>query len=130
MRFLFAAFITVLLCVTSGEAKLIVKLADPKQAAKKVLVKLTVKNTFTNKVESARATLFLLNDQEKIVGQASQWVIGGTKDKAALAPNASMTYNFAVPSEKPFTKAKLIFNRIVLEGGKQVDPAKNFEIEK
>ena len=73
---------------------------------------------------------FLRNNQEKIVGQPSQWVIGGTKDKAALAPDASTTYNFVVPSDKPFAKTKLIFNRIVLDGGKQVDPAKNFEIAK
>jgi hypothetical protein len=110
------------------DAKLLVKVSDAKTAANKTLAKLTLKNSFTNKVESARATIFLLNDQDKVVGQASQWVIGGTKDKAPLAPSASTTYGFVIPSDKPFTKTKLIFNRIVLEGGKQVDPVKNAEI--
>jgi hypothetical protein len=32
---------------------------------------------------------------------------------------ASTTYNFVIKTDKPFTKTKLIFNRIVLEGGKQ-----------
>ncbi len=122
--------ITFLATLSSSHGKLLVKQDEPKQAVKKVLVKLSLKNTFTNRIESARATIFLLNDQEKVVGQASQWVIDGTKGKAALAPDASTTYNFVVPSDKPFTKTKLIFNRIVLGGGKQVDPTKSVEIEK
>jgi hypothetical protein len=122
--------VTVFCLAANAFGKLTIKLNQPQQAAGKTLVKLTLRNTFTNKVESARATLFLLNDDEKVVGQSSQWVVGGTKDKPALAPGASATYNFVVPTDKPFTKAKLIFNRIILEGGRQVDPANNFEIEK
>lgn len=112
----------------SVEAELIVNVSEPKTASAKALVKLTVQNTFSEKVESARATMFLLNEQEKLVGQATQWIVGGTDEKPALASNASITYNFVIPTDKPFTKTKLIFNRIILEGGKQVDPAKNFEI--
>jgi hypothetical protein len=123
------ALFTILSLLSRADAKLVVKQADPKTTSSKTLVKLTLQNTFSAKVESARATMFLIDTQDKIVGQATQWVIGGTQEKPALASNASTTFNFVIASDKPFTKTKLIFNRIVLEGGKQVDPVKNFEIE-
>ena len=110
-------------------AKLSVQVHDAKQVGEKAVVTLTLKNTFAEKIESARATVFLMNDDDKVVGQNAQWVIGGTKDKPALAPKASMTYNFVIKTDKPFTKTKLVINRIILEGGKQVDPAKNSEIQ-
>jgi len=115
--------------VEIAQAKLSVQVDKAKQIGEKAVVKLTLKNTFPEKIESARATVFLLNDDDKVVGQSAQWVIGGTKDKPALAPKASTTYNFVIKTDKPFTKTKLIFNRIILEGGKQVDPTKNVEIE-
>lgn len=124
------ALVTFLLLLPGAEAKLLVRQDEPKTASSKTLVKLTLTNKFINKVESARATIFLMDEQDKVVAQASHWIIGGTKEKAALTPDATTTYNFVIPTDKPFTKAKVIFNRIVLEGGKQVDPAKNFEIEK
>lgn len=127
-------FLVTLLLVLGSEkaaqAKLTVKTENPKHGSGKSIVKVTLKNTFEEKVESARATLFLMDDQDKVVGQKSEWVIGGTKDKPGLSPNATTTYNFVVPSDKPFTKTKLIFNRIILDGGKQVDPVKGFEVEK
>jgi hypothetical protein len=48
---------------------------------------LELKNTFTNNIESARAVVFLLDDQGKMVGQAAHWIIGGTKAKPGLAAN-------------------------------------------
>ena len=52
------------------------KVEDTKQVGTRVVVKLTLKNTFKERIESARATLFLLNDGGKVVGQATHWVIG------------------------------------------------------
>jgi hypothetical protein len=124
-------FVVVLLLMADAcEAKLIVKVETPKEVGKRAHVRLTVKNTFTNKLESARATIFLLNDEEKVVGQKSEWIIGGAKEKPGLAPDASTTYNFVLPADKPFTKTKLIVNRIVLDGSKQVDPIQGAEILK
>src|SRR5437773_2253512 len=85
-------------------AKLVVKVDEPKRTGEKAVIKLTIKNTFKEKVESARASVLLLTDDNRLVGQASQWVIGGTRDKPALAPGATNTFNFVVPTEKPFTK--------------------------
>lgn len=117
-----------LMTAAAADAKLIVKVGASKSASAKTVVKLTLQNTFSARIESVRATLFLFDDQEKVVGQATHWVIGGTKDKPALASDTSSTYNFVIPSDKPFAKTKLIVNRIVLEGGKQLDPIKNFKV--
>jgi hypothetical protein len=85
-----------------------------------------IKNTFAEKVESARATVFLLDEKGKIIGQATRWVIGGNKQKAGLAPDTTHTFNFVIGLDKPligtnFT-TKVNFSRIVLEGGKLADP--------
>lgn len=125
----FFALGALLIFTHTAQAKLLVKMDEPTRAGKKTVIKLSLKNTFAKKVESARATIFVFDEQDKIVSQSTQWVVGGAEDKPARAPDASTTYNFVLPSDKPFTKTKLIFNRIVLEGGKQVDPSKNAVIE-
>ena len=73
--------------LASANATLTVKVAAPKQAGQKTVIELTMKNTFKEKVESARAQVFLIDGQGKVVGQAARWVIGGTKDKPALLPD-------------------------------------------
>lgn len=111
-----------------SNAKLSVQMAEPKTVGNKSIIKLTLKNDFTKKIESARAVIFLINDVGKVVGQATKWVIGGTKSKPALEPGATTTFNFVVSSDKEFTKTKISFSRIILEGGKLVDASKNTEI--
>ena len=78
-----------------------------------------------NNIQSVRAAVFLLNDQGKVVGQSTSWIIGGSKDKPS---NAKTTYNFVVPTDKPFTKAKLMVERIVLENGKLGNALKDVQI--
>ena len=112
-----------------ARAELIVKQDAPKVTGSKSVVRLTLKNTFREKVESARGTVFLMDDQGKVVGQNTAWVIGGKKDKPALAPEASTTFNFVITTDKPFTKSKLTFGRLILEGGKVVDPVKNVVVQ-
>jgi len=112
-----------------ANANLVVKVAEPKTTGSKSVVKLELKNTFSQKIESARAVLFLLDDQGKVIGQSTKWVLGGgKKDSPTLAPNSSTTFNFVVSAEKPFSKTKLMFTRIILEGGKLADPIKDVEL--
>jgi hypothetical protein len=55
-------------------------------------------------------------------------VISGSKDKPALAAWATNTFHFVIATDKPFTTtnptAKVTFNRVVLEGGKLADAAR------
>ena len=113
--------IVLLLAAPNLHAELIVKVDETKTVGSKTVIKLSFRNTYKVGVQSARATVFLLDDQGKIVGQAVQWVIGGTKDKPPLAPDAATTYNFVIASGKSFSTTKVILNRVVLEGGKLAD---------
>ncbi len=84
-----------------------------------------MKNNLADKVESARAVVFLLDDQGKMVGQSTKWVIGGTKDRPPLASKDETTFNFVITSAQSWTTtnltAKISFSRVVLDGGKLAD---------
>lgn len=83
-----AIFIALLLfAVVPASSQLAVTVAPPKTVVQKVIVPLTLKNTFAKQVESVRATVFLLDEQGKVLGQATQWFIGRTKDRPALCRN-------------------------------------------
>ncbi len=110
-------------------AQLAVTVAPPKAIGQKAIVKLTMTNSFKVRIESARAALFLLDENGGMVGQASKWVIGGTKDRAVLEPGQEATFNFVVQANRPFTSTNLTaninFTRLALDGGQQIDPVKN-----
>jgi hypothetical protein len=126
MKILQFAF-CLLISLNAASAALTVKIDEPKRTGTKAIIKLMMKNTFAEKIESARAVLFLIDDQGKVVGQSIQWVIGGKKYHPVLAPDASTTFNFVVSTDKPFTKTKLTFSRIILDGGKLADTQKDVE---
>src|SRR6266536_824058 len=115
-------FWTVVFCGMAAQAQLAVTVSRPKVVGQKAVVPLAMKNGLSDKIESARAVVFLLDEQGKMVGQSTRWVIGGTKDKPGLAAGATNAFHFVITSEKPFTNtnlaAKISFNRVVLEGGK------------
>jgi hypothetical protein len=114
-----------LLCPMLATAQLAVTVMPPKVIGQKAIVSLALTNNLAVKVESARAVCFLLDDQGKMVGQSTKWVVGGTKDRPALEPKAEATFNFVVTSPQPFTTtnltAKISFSRVVLDGGKLAD---------
>jgi hypothetical protein len=127
-----ALITSLLLCPMLVEAELVVKVDPPKIAGTKAVVRLTMKNSFTDSVESARAVVFLLSEHGKVVAQASRWVIGGSKDGHALEPKQETTFNFVVQASSPITATnlnpKISFTRVVLTGGKLADPAKDVQI--
>jgi methionine-rich copper-binding protein CopC len=112
-----------------AHATLIVTLNEPKATGGKAVIKLTMTNTFTESIESARAVVFLFDDQGKMVGQGTRWVIGGAKNRPALEPEKETVFNFVVDTDKPFTKTKVSFNRLVLQGGKLADVTKDVQVQ-
>ena len=115
------------------QAQLSVTVSSVKAEGNKAVVKLNFRNDLTNAVESARAIVRLVNG-DKFLGTATKWVIGGERNAPNLAPGATNTFFFVITSEKPLPKtdltANVIFNRIVLAGGKLGDPVKDVKIEK
>src|SRR5882672_12351646 len=98
-----------------AKAQLAVTVMPPNIAGQKAVVQLKITNNFTNKVESARAVCFLLDEQGKMVGQATKWVIG--QNKTVLEPKGETTFNFVIANLSPFATtnltAKVSFSRLV-----------------
>jgi hypothetical protein len=117
-----------------ADAQLAVTVSAPKVVGQKAIVPLVMKNGFKEEIKSARAVVFLLDEQGKMVGQGSQWVIGGRKDKAGLAAGQTNVFNFVISSQKPFSttnlSTKISFSRVLLEGGRSVNVVKEVGIEK
>jgi hypothetical protein len=88
MKFwIFITFVCLLPVVCRGE--LSVRVAAPTVIGSKAVVGLELKNGWTQSVESARATLMLLDEQGHLVGQSSKWVIGGSEQTPGLAANGT-----------------------------------------
>ena len=131
MKFPNFAALIVLLSALRVQAQLSVTVSSVEAKGNKAVVKLIFKNDMTNAVESARATVRLANRKD-FLGTETKWVIGGERNAPNLAPGATNTFFFVITSEKPLPKsdltANVIFNRIVLEGGKLGDPVKDVKI--
>jgi len=114
-----------LVCSLLAKAQLIATVSSPKVTGQKTVVMLAITNNLSEKVESARAVIFLLNDQGIMVGQSTKWVIGGTRARPALEPKNGTTFTFVITSPQPFTTtnltAKVSFSRVILEGEKTAD---------
>ncbi len=119
--------------VLTTQAQLAVTVSPAKITSQKAIVELKMKNSFAEKVESARAICFLLDEQGEMIGQSTKWVIGGTKGRPALEPKKETTFNFVITSNQPFTTTnltvKVSFSRVVLEGNKLADPKTDVQIQ-
>jgi hypothetical protein len=84
------------------------------------------------RLHSARAAVFLMDDQGKVVGQATRWVIGGAKDRPALEPDKETTYHFVVPLGKATAgtlHTRVLFNRLTLAGGQSADTTREVTVK-
>ena len=115
-----------------AQAQLAITISPPKTTGSKAVVGMTLKNNFAEKVESARAVAFLLDENGKMIGQSTRWVIGGGKDHPALESKAETKFNFVISTVQPLTTTNLTtkvnFTRLVLEGGKVVEANKNVTV--
>src|SRR6266516_4873281 len=119
-------------CAIAVQAELAVTVSPVKVSGQKAVVPLAMKNNFAEKIESELVAVFLLDEQGKMVGQSTKWVIGGSRDKPGLASGATNAFHFVIASDKPYTStnltAKVQFNRVVLEGGKLADVTKEVSV--
>ena len=114
-----------LIFALTAQAQLAITVLPAKLTGEKAIVSLAITNNMAEAVNSARAVCFLLDDQGKMVGQSTKWVIGGTKDQPALQPKSGTTFNFVITSPQPWVTTnfspKISFSRVVLNGGKLAD---------
>jgi len=123
-----------LLCPLLATAQLAVTVSPVKVTGQKAIVPLAMRNNFAERIESARAVVFLLDEQGKAQSQpVTCWVIGGSQDKPGLAAGATNTFHFVITSSKSFDTtnltAKVTFSRLVLEGGKLANIGKDVKLE-
>ena len=122
-----------LFCALTAQAQLAVTVSPVKITGQKAVVLLAMTNNLAESVESARAVCFLLDDQGKMIGQSTKWVIGGTKDRPPLQPKSGTTFNFVITSPQPLINtnltAQVSFSRLVLEGEKLANPKTDVQIQ-
>ena len=108
----------------SVRADLLVTTGPVKVFGEKAVVKLDMRNTFKQKVESARAVVFVTDPEGKVVGHAVRWVITGQKNLPALPPGGTNNFNFVIPLTGSVATtnlaAKVQFVRVVLDHGRIV----------
>ena len=89
----------------------------------KALFPLALKNGLAEKAESARATMFLLDEKGTDVGRATRWVVGGETNRPPLEAGATNTFYFVVPTGgKPFVTNRLTVTQVNLPDGKRANP--------
>ena len=130
----------VLMLALTAQAQLAVTVLPTKVTGQKAIVPLALKNNFPEQIESARAVVFLLDEQGKAVGQpTTRWVIGGSNTNG-LAAGATNAFYFVLPLAETNSRqsvkslstnltAKVSFTRIVLEGGKLADVNQAVQIQ-
>jgi hypothetical protein len=118
-----------ILTAMTAQGALVLKLQKPETYGQRTILKMELQNNFKNSIESARATAFLLDDQGKVVGQETRWILGGAKDRPPLSPDAKTSFNFVLQSSNTFSRTKVMVTRVVLEGGKLADLPKDVQIE-
>jgi hypothetical protein len=125
-------FCLLLICAVTASAQLAVTVSPPKVTGQKIVIPLALKNSLPEKIESARAAVFLLDENGKMVGQSAKWVIGGSQDKPGLAAGATNAFFFVITTSRPLTTsnltAKVSFSRVVLEGGTVADVNKSVTV--
>ena len=132
MKHIFQINCIAALFAITAHAQLAVTVSPPKVVGQKAIVQLTMKNNFRQSIESARAMCFLIDEQGKLVGQSTKWVVG--ENRISFAPSATNTFNFVITSfGQPLTAtnltAKVSFSRVVLSGGQLANPRNEVTIE-
>lgn len=118
-----------------ASAQLVLTVPPAKVVGQKAVVPLVLSNGLPDKVESARAAVFLLDEHGRMVAQGARWVIGGQAGPApdaGLAAGGTNVFHFVVTADRPFATTnltpKVTFTRVVLEGGRLADPVKDVRV--
>lgn len=87
-------------------------------------------NELTNQIESARAVCLLLDQQGKMVGQSTKWVIG--QHNTHIIPGGRAKFDFVITTPRTLLAsnltAKVVFSRVILDGGKIADVRRTVEV--
>jgi hypothetical protein len=123
------SIIIFLLLVSQLWANLEVSLVLPETSSPdKAIVTLSAKNTFTQSIRSAKAWVFAMDAEGKVVGHQSSWIItpsGPDILGSGLDADAEAEFNIVLNTERNMVSSKLTFTKIILADGTSVDPKKH-----
>jgi hypothetical protein len=94
------------LLLLTASAQLSVAVSPPRIVGQKAIVKLAMKNGLAQKIESARAVCFLLDDHSTMIGQSTKWVIG--QNNIGLNVGATSQFDFVIAGNQPFVSTNLV----------------------
>jgi hypothetical protein len=113
-------------------AQLGANISTAEVTGQKAVIPLVLSNGLPAKVESARAAVFLLDQQGRMVAQGTRWIVGGEPGRTGLAPGGTNVFHFVVTADAPFATTnltpKVTFTRVVLAGGRLADPTKDVRV--
>lgn len=125
MRLLYSVIFT-LLAMTNVHAQEAIFVSKPEVIADdpgRATVEFKMENKLVSPVKGARAWVFLMGNDGKVVGNHAQWVVSKDK-KNTLPAGETQTYKMAMQVQGEVTSAKVVFSRIILEDGSTPDPRK------
>jgi hypothetical protein len=118
-----------LLCSGSLFANLEISLAASETSSpNKAIVTLSAKNTFPQPIRSAKAWVFAMDADGKVVGHQSSWIIapaGNGQSTSGLDADAESEFNIVLNTERNMVSSKVTFTKIILADGTSVDPKKH-----
>jgi hypothetical protein len=89
-------------------------------------VSFEAKNTFKQPVKAARAWVFLMDSEGKVVGNQAEWVVGGGERPSDTSPPSAVETVaqcvVVVPTARPPVSAQVTFSRLILADGTVVAP--------
>jgi hypothetical protein len=107
----------------TARPQLIIKTEPVKIIGSRTMVLLNLTNATAESIHSVKATAFVTNDREVVVGRATRWIVGAVPAKSELAPKESALFSFVVPLDRNYDgttnlQCRFVFNRLVFANGR------------
>ena len=116
--------------VASLHATIDVSVSSIETKGSKSIVRMEASNGYEQGVKDARAWVFLLDAEGKVVGNRAHWIVGGSSEgREPLDSQASDEFLVAVDTKAPPASAKVVFSKIILEDGTSINPRKALKSE-
>ncbi|MDX2109328.1 MAG: hypothetical protein SFY80_03710 [Verrucomicrobiota bacterium] len=119
---IFGAFVLSALLTNRASADVACKIDSITTAGNKAMVTVKIRNNFEQSIKDARIWVFLVDAEGKVAGNKAEWIIGGKPDQQnSLAAKAENDYPVVITTKQPFTHAKIVFSKIIMENGSSPD---------
>ncbi|TVP79168.1 MAG: hypothetical protein EA353_06820 [Puniceicoccaceae bacterium] len=107
--------------------------ASEASSPNKAVVTLAAKNTFSQPIQTAKAWVFAMDAEGRVVGQKSAWILQPSKHGAKSSDSSDFSldadkeaeFSVALNTERHMVSSKVIFTKLILADGTSMDPRKH-----